>query len=144
MTFFFKKYNYILDIFDLRIWKTCTRNSLNHFLNYVIYFNIVQYTTLVWKLFFNRAYQSHHLIKSWSTVTMSVAGQGRVLIRLFVVIPWICSNESLVSLLCLTLPPTYLSCEFAFHVRFQRIVRALSLNCVWNANQRISKPMNIH
>ena len=30
----------------------------------------------------------------------------------------------------LTLPPAYLSCEFAFHVRFQRIVRALSLNCV--------------
>ena len=29
-----------------------------------------------------------------------------------------------------TLPPAYLSCEFAFHVRFQRIVRALSLNCV--------------
>ena len=28
-----------------------------------------------------------------------------------------------------TLPPAYLSCEFAFHVRFQRIVRALSLNC---------------
>ena len=26
-----------------------------------------------------------------------------------------------------TLPPAYLSCEFAFHVRFQRIVRALSL-----------------
>ena len=29
-----------------------------------------------------------------------------------------------------TLPPAYLSCEFAFHVRFQRIVRALNLNCV--------------
>ena len=29
-----------------------------------------------------------------------------------------------------TLPPAYLSCEFAFYVRFQRIVRALSLNCV--------------
>ena len=25
-----------------------------------------------------------------------------------------------------------------------RVVRALSLTCVWNANQRISKPMNIH
>ena len=32
--------------------------------------------------------------------------------------------------LTLTIPPAYLSCEFAFHVRFQRIVRALSLNCV--------------
>ena len=30
----------------------------------------------------------------------------------------------------LTLPPAYLSCEFAFHVRFECIVRALSLNCV--------------
>ena len=29
-----------------------------------------------------------------------------------------------------TLPPAYLSCEFAFYVRFQRVVRALSLNCV--------------
>ena len=29
-----------------------------------------------------------------------------------------------------TLPPAYLPCEFAFHVRFQRIVRALSFNCV--------------
>ena len=29
-----------------------------------------------------------------------------------------------------TLPPAYLSNEFAFHVRFQRIERALSLNCV--------------
>ena len=26
-----------------------------------------------------------------------------------------------------TLPPAYLSCEFAFYVRFQRVVRALSL-----------------
>ena len=29
-----------------------------------------------------------------------------------------------------TLPPAYLSCEFAFRVRFQRIVRALSFICV--------------
>ena len=29
-----------------------------------------------------------------------------------------------------TLSPAYLSCEFAFRVRFQRVVRALSLNYV--------------
>ena len=35
-----------------------------------------------------------------------------------------------------TLKSAYLSCEFAFRVRFQGAVRALSFNCVWNANQR--------
>ena len=40
--------------------------------------------------------------------------------------------------------PRICPANFAFYVRFQRIVRALSLNCVWNANQRISKLMNIH
>ena len=55
-----------------------------------------------------------------------------------------CQLQAKVCARSTTLQPAYLSCEFAFHVRFQRIVRALSLNCVWNANQRISKLMNIY
>ena len=47
----------------------------------------------------------------------------------------------------LTLPPTYLYCEFAFRAHFQCVVRTYDLKCVENANQLVStqgKIMNIH
>ena len=60
-----------------------------------------------------------------------------VVVCLFLAVPWGCLLFVIVVfpdrahiLFLGTLPPAYLSCEFAFHVRFQRIVRALSLNCV--------------
>ena len=43
-----------------------------------------------------------------------------------------------------TLPPAYLSCEFAFRARFQRVVRALDLNYVENAYHCISTHCEIH
>ena len=44
----------------------------------------------------------------------------------------------------ITLPPAYLSCEFAFRARFQRVVRALDLNYVENAYHCISTHCEIH
>ena len=89
-----------------------------------------------------------HSVKNYSTIPCKFLSFHRIRIPEFVKViqlyDFIIPRFVLQVTFTGTLKPTYLSCEFAFRVRFQHVVRALSYNCVGNENQCILKLMNIH